>query len=47
LLASTNLQDWTPILTNLNPGATFDYTDVNVADRLPFHSNQAHPVVIL
>ncbi|HEX5219516.1 MAG TPA: hypothetical protein VFZ59_08100 [Verrucomicrobiae bacterium] len=31
LLTSTNLQDWTPILTNLNPGATFDYTDANVA----------------
>jgi hypothetical protein len=27
LLASTNLTEWTPILTNANPEATFDYTD--------------------
>lgn len=30
LLASTNLVEWTPILTNLNPDATFDYTDTNL-----------------
>ena len=30
LAASTNLIDWTPILTNLNSGATFDYEDTNV-----------------
>jgi hypothetical protein len=29
LLASTNLVDWTPILTNLNSSATFDYKDTN------------------
>jgi len=27
---STNLADWTPILTNLNSAATFDYYDTNV-----------------
>jgi hypothetical protein len=31
LLASTNLIDWTPILTNYNSGPTFDYVDTNVA----------------
>jgi hypothetical protein len=31
LLASTNLTTWTPILTNLNSGVTFDYTGTNVA----------------
>lgn len=30
LLTSTNLTDWTPILTNQAPGATFDYTDTNI-----------------
>jgi hypothetical protein len=29
LLASTNLVDWIPILTNLNPDETFDFTDTN------------------
>jgi hypothetical protein len=32
LLASTNLVDWTPILTNSNPNAPFDYTDTNAND---------------
>jgi hypothetical protein len=27
LFASTNLTEWTPILTNLNPTASFDYTE--------------------
>jgi len=27
---SSNLNDWTPILTNLNSAATFDYCDTNV-----------------
>ena len=31
LLASTNLADWTPILTNFNSGTSFDYTDTDVA----------------
>jgi hypothetical protein len=31
LLASTNLVNWTPILTNLHPGAVFDYADANVS----------------
>lgn len=31
LSASTNLVDWTPILTNRNSGATFDFTDTDVA----------------
>jgi len=31
LCASTNLVDWTPILTNLNSAATFDYADTNVS----------------
>jgi hypothetical protein len=29
LLDSTNLVDWNPILTNLNPNEMFDYTDTN------------------
>jgi hypothetical protein len=29
LCASTNLVDWTPILTNRNSGPTFDYIDTN------------------
>ena len=29
LLASTNLTDWIPILTNLNEGPTFEYEDQN------------------
>jgi hypothetical protein len=29
LLTSTNLTEWQPILTNMNPAATFDYTDTN------------------
>ena len=29
LQASTNLVKWMPILTNLNPNASFDYTDTN------------------
>ena len=29
LLASTNLMDWVPILTNSNPEATFSYRDTN------------------
>jgi hypothetical protein len=33
LLASTNLEDWVPILTNLDSGAAFDYTDTNVAGQ--------------
>jgi hypothetical protein len=32
LCASTNLVDWTPILTNRNSGEVFDYTDTNVMD---------------
>jgi hypothetical protein len=32
LLASTNLVDWMPILTNSNPDETFDYMDTN-ADK--------------
>jgi hypothetical protein len=32
LLASTNLVDWMPILTNSKPDDTFDYTDTN-ADK--------------
>jgi hypothetical protein len=32
LLASTNLVDWMPILTNSRPDDTFDYTDTN-ADK--------------
>jgi hypothetical protein len=32
LLASTNLVNWTPILTNLNSGETFDFTDSTQAD---------------
>jgi hypothetical protein len=31
LLSSTNLADWTPILTNLNSQETFDFTDTNMA----------------
>jgi hypothetical protein len=31
LQASTNLLDWTPILTNLNSQPTFDFTDTNIA----------------
>jgi len=34
LLASTNLTDWIPLLTNSNPEATFDYTDSNT-DKYP------------
>lgn len=30
LFASTNLVEWHPILTNMNPSASFDYTDINV-----------------
>ncbi len=30
--ASTNLIDWTPVLTNRNSGSTFDYADTNVMD---------------
>lgn len=30
LLASTNLTDWAPILTNLNCKESFEYTDTNV-----------------
>ena len=30
LLASTNLTDWLPILTNLNCKESFEYTDTNV-----------------
>lgn len=30
LLASTNLADWYPIVTNSNPDTSFDYTDTNV-----------------
>jgi hypothetical protein len=26
ILASTNLVEWTPILTNINPAPSFDYT---------------------
>lgn len=32
LLASTNLTDWTPILTNVISGEMFEYEDQNVAD---------------
>lgn len=32
LQASTNLVDWTPILTNLSSGPAFDFTDANVAN---------------
>jgi hypothetical protein len=32
LEASTNLAAWQPILTNSNPGATFDYTDTNASN---------------
>ena len=32
LLASTNLVDWVPILTNRNSGATFDYKDTRIMD---------------
>lgn len=31
LLSSTNLAEWTPILTNLNSQETFDFTDSNLA----------------
>jgi hypothetical protein len=31
LFSSTNLTNWTPILTNLNSQPTFDFTDSNVA----------------
>jgi hypothetical protein len=31
LLSSTNLTNWTPILTNLNSQPTFDFTDSNIA----------------
>ena len=30
LEASTNLTEWTPILTNSNPNPTYDFTDTNV-----------------
>ena len=32
LMASTNLSDWMPILTNYNSAATFDFTDTNAAN---------------
>ncbi|MCL4787063.1 MAG: hypothetical protein KJ070_09770 [Verrucomicrobia bacterium] len=32
LLASTNLTDWTPILTNVISGERFEYEDQTVAD---------------
>jgi len=32
LMASTNLVNWTPILTNLDSSASFDFTDTNAAN---------------
>ncbi len=32
LMASTNLSNWTAILTNLNSAASFDFTDTNAAN---------------
>jgi hypothetical protein len=32
LMASTNLVNWTPILTNLDSSASFDFTDPNTAN---------------
>lgn len=38
LFTSTNLSDWSPILTNVNPATTFDYTDTNAsASRCRFY----------